>query len=436
VAIIGAVSDHFAKRIFAFSIAFLIAAAGFAYGLAVERRHMWPYETMNLAWYSIKSYYRFGEFVPEGRRILPPDGAAREPITIYRHDLMNDGYLVIVGWDSEAQLYSAWLYDKRGQLLHTWPIDYLALDPDGPSNGADNPHPFHVFEDGSIIVGFDKGDVMARLDACGKPMWIKDGVFHHAMSRADDGTYWVWRGDHTAYGQYHYLVNFDPATGKTLREIGLIEDLIQSSPDTAAIFAVRPDFPFQKFKRDPENQETNDLFHPNDVDVLTADLAPAFPMFKPGDLLLSFRTINLVAVLDPDDLRIKWWSTGPWIGQHDPDFAPDGQISVFDNNTGRRRSEIIKMNPVTRNVSNELYSGETKFHSDYMGKHQYLPNGNVLIVVPAEGRVLEVSPSGGKVMEFNNISTHAPDYNEHVENGVWIPSDYFDGMPNCSNQRS
>ena len=66
-----------------------------------------------------------------------------------------------------------------------------------------------------------------------------------------------------------------------------------------------------------------------------------------------------------------------------------------------------------------------------MGKHQYLPNGNVLIVVPGEGRILEVTGDGANVMEFNNLSSISLNYNEHVENGLWVPPDYFQTVPRC-----
>jgi hypothetical protein len=154
-------------------------------------------------------------------------------------------------------------------------------------------------------------------------------------------------------------------------------------------------------------------------------------MFEIGDLLLSFRTLNLVAVVDPDDRRVKWWSQGPWIGQHDPDFTSDGKISVYNNNTGRGRSEIIKIDPGSGSVSNELFSGDVVFRSEYMGKHQYLPNGNILIVVPGEGRVLEVTANGEMVMEFNNLSSDSAEFNEIVNNGYWLQADYFQTFPDC-----
>jgi hypothetical protein len=361
---------------------------------------------------------------------MPPDGASREYFTIQNSELMVEGYYAFLGWDDHNSGYSARLYNHSGKHLHTWPLDYEALDPDGPLNKHESPHGFLVFRDGSIIVNFDQGDVLARVDSCGKPVWTKPGVYHHLMRQAEDGSVWTWRGEGSAYSQYQYLENFDPETGATIREIGLVEDLIQNRGVASAVFLIRPDFRFKRFKKDPN--KIDDIFHPNDIDVLYSDLAPMFPGFKTGDLLISLRQLNLVAVLDPDKLVLKWWSHGPWRWQHDPDFTPDGKISVYNNNAGLGRSEIIKIDPKTNEISNDLFEGEVRFYSNTMGKHQYLPNGNILIVVPGEGRVLVVSSAGQKVMEFNNIPAESAEYNAGIDNGLWMPLDYFDKFPECS----
>ncbi|MGH8185339.1 MAG: hypothetical protein ACREUC_02150, partial [Steroidobacteraceae bacterium] len=58
----------------------------------------------------------------------------------------------------------------------------------------------------------------------------------------------------------------------------------------------------------------------------------------------------------------------------------------------------------------------------------------VLIAVPNEGRVIEVSSHGRMVMEFNNLSRAEPDYNEHIDNALWLAADYFAAVPNCPNR--
>lgn len=136
-------------------------------------------------------------------------------------------------------------------------------------------------------------------------------------------------------------------------------------------------------------------------------------------------------MLGRHELTGKWASYGAWLAQHDPDFTPDGQISVYNNNFPRGWSEIVWIDPQARAVTTPLAAGGVRFYSKRMGEHQYLPNGNVLIVVPEEGRVLELTANGDLVMEYNNLSHVGPDYSAHVENGVWLPADHFEALPGC-----
>jgi len=425
------ISDKIAKRSFVIALLLLCAGAVFVAGLTIGDFKLWPYETMRGVWQTANMIVKFGKPIPKGRRTLAPTGASREIFTIHDRSKIVDGYYVILGWDGSSGRYAAWLYDSHGVKRHTWRLNYREWDPDGPTDGSDYPHGFYVLPEGSIVAGFDKGDVMVRLDACSRPVWIKQGRYHHQMSRADDGSFWSWRARGTAYDHYNYIENFDWRTGKKIRELELVDDIIKPLGASSVIFGVRPDYPFRNHDSRVRDRSVRDLFHPNDVDVLSKKLAPQFPMFEAGDLLLSFRAINLISVVDSTSGSVKWWSTGPWIAQHDADFTADGRISVFDNNRDRDRSEIIKTDPATHAVSNELFAGNVKFYTKSMGAHQYLPNGNVLLVIPNEGRVLEVTPEGNLVMEFNNLTPKFSQYNEHVSNGMWAPPDYFDKLPEC-----
>jgi hypothetical protein len=423
-------SAGLARAAFFASLFFLFAGGIFVFGVAVGNYRMWPFPIMDEMYQVTKMLVKYGRVVPENLLLEPPPDAARERLVVHRPEHLNDGFYAFFGWSDELDGYAGWLYSSTQDILHTWPIDYERLDPDGPSNGSDAPHAVSVLNDGSVLVGFDKGDVLARIDPCGDPIWIREGVFHHSLDHAEDGSFWVWHGTGTAYGHYNLLENFDPITGKTLRALELVDDVIRKSSSAAMAFTVRPDYDFERYDKDPENIY-GDLFHPNDIESLDTALADKFPDFKPGDLLLSFRNINLVAVIDGDTGAVKWTGYGPWSLQHDPDFTADGKISVFSNNSFRNRSEIIKIDPKTREASNDLIDGEFKFYTHSMGKHQYLPNGNILIVIPGEGRIAEVTGSGDKVLEFNNVSPISSDYNMHVQDAIWFPQDYFDRVPQC-----
>jgi hypothetical protein len=415
------------------SAIFLAGVLGAAFGVALVKLQLWPWPLIDQMLEAARSIREFGAVIPSGRRMKAPEHASRERFTVHDSARMQGGYYAFAGWDDASGRYAAWLYDPSGKPLHHWVLDYRLLDEDGPLGDEDDaPHGFVVLPDGSIVVNFDKGFAMGRFDACGQPVWKRDGVFHHLISQAEDGNLWSWAGDDTsAYGHYQYMEKFDVATGARIRRIGLIEDVLGADSRAEVLLGLEPDAEFRKRDGTSASRKSSDLFHPNDVEELGSGLAPRFPMFAPGDLLISIRRMNLVAVLDGSNYRFKWWSHGPWISQHDPDFTPDGFISVYDNNTDRGRSAIIRIDPATREVSELPAAANATWSSPYMGVHQYLPNGNVLIVAPGEGRAFERSPSGELVVEFNNVPTKGSKFNDHVENGVWLPDGYFAALPAC-----
>jgi hypothetical protein len=415
------------------SAIFLAGALGIALGVAVARFQLWPWPLIDQMLEAAKSFREFGAVIPSGRRMRAPEPASRERFTVHDPARMQGGYYAFAGWDDASGHYAGWLYDASGKPLHRWILDYRLLDAESPLGEEDDaPHGFVVLPDGSVVANFDKGFAMGRFDACGRPVWKRSGIFHHLISQAEDGNLWTWAGDEaTAYGRYQYMEKFDVATGARIRRIGLVEDVAGGDAQAAVLLGMDPALASDKREGTPGSRKSLDIFHPNDVEELGSALAPRFPMFEAGDLLVSIRRMNLVAVLDGSDHRFKWWSHGPWISQHDPDFTPDGFISVYDNNTDRGLSAIIRIDPATREVSEFPAAADAAWSSPYMGAHQYLPNGNLLIVAPGEGRAFERSPSGALVMEFNNIPAQGSEFNDHVENGVWLPEGYFTALPAC-----
>ena len=152
-----------------------------------------------------------------------------------------------------------------------------------------------------------------------------------------------------------------------------------------------------------------DFIHLNDVEVLSTDLAAAFPQFDAGDILISLRNLNLLLVIDPTTERIKWSMTGPFLRQHDPDFLSNGHISVFDNRRDDSSgdslggSRILEINPLTGAVST-VFSGSAglPFYTETMGDHQRLENGNTLITESESGHAFEISPEGEIVWSYVN----------------------------------
>ncbi|HET8705670.1 MAG TPA: arylsulfotransferase family protein, partial [Pseudomonadales bacterium] len=98
-----------------------------------------------------------------------------------------------------------------------------------------------------------------------------------------------------------------------------------------------------------------------------------------------------------------------FVRQHDPDFIDGDTISVLDNNNVMLPGENAKSRVLIKNVVTDetkvAFEGtkERPFFTYVMGKHQWLPNGNLLISESTEGRALEINPKGETVWEFNNL---------------------------------
>jgi hypothetical protein len=167
---------------------------------------------------------------------------------------------------------------------------------------------------------------------------------------------------------------------------------------------------------------------------LSPTLAKEFKIFEADDIMVSLRNLNLIIVLDHKTHQIKWLQSGPWIRQHDPDFTPEGHISVFDNRreTWRQHyvkprlfggSRIVTIDPATRKIQT-IYKGteNNPFFTNILGKHQHLENGNILITEGEMGRVFEVCPEKEIVWSYTNRY----DTNEvaWIEQGHRYPLEY------------
>jgi hypothetical protein len=344
------------------------------------------------------------------RHLVAAKDPDRPEYRVAQPALLTPGQVLIAGLTPGREtLQGAVLYDADGSEVHFWPLDYPALVPDDEPEFNVMQHGLWVLPDGSVMVVFDNGDVLARVDACGQPVWTQRGNFHHVVSLAADGTLWSWRSED--------LVQLDLETGEILDEIRLREDIIDAQ-DLYGALAIRTDENAEKL------QYVGDPLHTNDVEPLSPEMAAAFPDFQVGDLLFSLRELNLVGVLDPQTRRLRWWSYGPWFKQHDPDFLADGGISVYDNRMGLGSSRIVRMNPTTRawTVTFEG-SDQVPFSSWRRGNHQVRPNGNLLITESEQGRVFEVSAAGELIWERNMI--YDPEHNYVVTEAIHLDPDFF-----------
>jgi hypothetical protein len=190
--------------------------------------------------------------------------------------------------------------------------------------------------------------------------------------------------------------------GKVLKEISIL-DVIFRSKYEGVLFANGA------HDTQIEVPLDHDFTHLNDIEVLSPQMAPAFPLFEAGDLLISLRNLNLLLMLNPESEQIKWSMTGPYLRQHDPDFLHTGLISVFDNRRDGDNgkifggSRILELNPNTGQVITVYGEKDDEpFFTETQGDHQRLPNNNILITESGAGRAFEVTAESEVVWSFVN----------------------------------
>ncbi|MEZ5830570.1 MAG: arylsulfotransferase family protein [Dongiaceae bacterium] len=319
------------------------------------------------------------------------------------------------------------------EIVHYWPlVEDAAIDADYDAPLRKMPHGLSVLADGSVIYSFDNGASLHRKDRCGLTMWAIPGKYNHTVT-LDDSEQSVWalrideRADAARYSgdvaKDTKIVQVATADGRILKEISV-----------AAIIAANPNIDLLELRRLNQGDEPlnarrtlgrwmTDPIHLNDVDPLPRLLADRFPMFAAGDLLVSAREVNLIFVMDPASLAVKWWRMGATIRQHDPDWSANGRISAFNNRMTREYSEITEIDPATFATTLPVDGRNLDLYSRRRGSHQPLPGGGWLITSTEQGRVIELSQNGDVALEFYNRMGGGDQMFTILSSATFLPED-------------
>lgn len=411
----------------------------FAYGVAVGRYQLFPFRILNFGVASLIQIRQEADILL-GRRPtwhIAPARYEGEGVTIVQKDGMAPGLTLVAGmFGGENQVR---LIEPDGTPVRIWPTRYSELFP--PSEHPESMykpqrdwnaqiHGALALPDGSVVFNFDYAGTV-KFDRCGAVEWVLYETTHHSIDRAQDGGFWI-------PGRRR---NSKEVSGFPRSESGYQEDLILRVSDAgevleevriADIFVNSGLLHLLLLKGPGPVFRSGEIAHLNDIEELPDSIADRFPGFEALDLMLSFRDEHLVMVVDPRDWKVRWFQMGPWIQQHDPDFQPNGTVTIFnnknDNTAGGMHlggSEIVELDPST-GETRVLYGGvpEQEMHSAIQGQHQVLPNGNILITQAQAGRLLEVTATGRIVWEL--INRHDEELVAVLTSATRYPPSYFE----------
>ncbi len=337
---------------------------------------------------------------------------------------------------------AAFLIDMDGRLLHRWQVPFHSLWSQPPHVEHPVPERFihwrraHLFPNGDLIAMYESaGDTpwgygLAKVDRDSNVLWkIPAHVHHDLCVRPDNSIVTLeheWRdtdripvpgAPHLSQVLLEDFVLVISPEGEVLRRVSLLDAIANS--DYATLLT-------------PISENAWDLLHTNTVEQITPEFASHHDFARPGQIMVSFRSLSALGILDLESERLVWASRGPYRGQHDPDVLPNGRILLFDNvgHPGPAGpSRILELDPETEAI-HWFYAGtaEDPLYSSVRSAQQLLPNGNILITESDGGRILEVMRSGQVVWEFRNPASlpDGPPSIAIVCGATRLPTDYIE----------
>ena len=139
---------------------------------------------------------------------------------------------------------------------------------------------------------------------------------------------------------------------------------------------------------------------------MSAAAAAHLPGVAAGDLLVSFREPNVIAVLDAADGHIKKLVAGRTAAQHSPKFLPDGTVVAFDNLGGDRRlggTRIARVALTTGATTTIFPRPGQKLARPFSGPDggtiDVSPDGRrMMVAIKKQARTIEIDIATGEVL--------------------------------------
>jgi hypothetical protein len=324
------------------------------------------------------------------------------------------------------------LLDMAGNVVHRWQLPFRQAFP-RPAHLPAAPGDERVYwaraglcADGDLLAVYQVdgeapyGRGLARLDKDSNLRWAFAAATHDDVDVGPDGR---------IYAVVHRRLPQKPPGLDALTGEAVTDDLVVLSPagqplDAVPVLGALLDSPYAlvlNAGQAPQPKGTlrrtdtafalpdGDVLHVTGVKVLDPARAPQFPLFNAGQVLLSLRGRDAVAVVDVERRAVVWAANGLWRGQYDAAFADNGRLLLFDNLGSPRQARVLEYDPLAQAYPwCHVHDSLAPFRAARGGTAQRLPGGNTLFIDPDGGRILEVTAGKQLVWEYSTAADSAP----------------------------
>ena len=322
-----------------------------------------------------------------------PPGWARAPA---HSDLDDENFKTSV-----TSLFSL----KRNKIIHQWipPLDEIhKASPDYTKeyNLKKNyrmQHPL-LLNNGDLIFSSGEGPLV-KIDKCSNLLWANNRHFHHSIEKFNE----------------QLIISPIVIENKLKKEYPILDHGFA----TVNIHNGKIEKEFSIFKILEENEKIGLLYgvgefeydrvHLNDAEVINK----SDEFVRSGDIMLSSKHLSTVFLFRPNENKIVWLQTGPWLNQHDIDYLGEGMFSIFGNDTFRYNE--IESHDVFLDKNNKIYlynlqnnkiltifdNVMSDIKTPTQGLHEILDNGDVFIEDTDNFRLLRLSNEKKRWEYFN-----------------------------------
>lgn len=316
-------------------------------------------------------------------------------LTLLNPDKASPGYTLFTTLSGDGTVY---LIDLKGTVVHEWEIPYSPYYAELLPNGNLYFNGWTPASPGDLRFGhwpLYKAGVALEADWDGNIVWkLERDDHHHDSRRARNGNI--------------LMLAIEPAPRRVASKIrGDVapdnvwnDKILELTPEGRVVWEWHAWQHFDQLKHFPvhASEDAHHWPHANSL-VELAD----------GNLLVSFRGISHVVIIDRKTGRIVWDLGHEVVShQHFPNELPNGNILIFDNGTQRLNdphtfSRVIEVDRATRRIVWEYHDSPAyNFYSAFISGAQRLSNGNTLITEGLNGRLFEVTPERETVWEYVN----------------------------------